>query len=304
MRRKPLRALFDAWFGFAGYRRGAAMAPCDFRGILDDPLEAFERADAASGQPVVIEVPLHACRGFPILGFPLHAASPHPLVRTAREFVAAPSLREEDSSLREFYEAFQPRTGAELLGLEGPLATGPLARLPALEVEVPWRYAPGPRVKRARFRLMREEAARYGYELTGHDGITVFGPVSEGKRQLEFERITRTVASIEERGYLGGISTGHIQAISLVRDGTARYLIRAAQHRSAALAALGYERIPVLLKPSACLQRDDLDSWPAVRNGAFTREQAQAVFDRIFEGRPPAALANVWPPVQTTTATA
>lgn len=66
-------------------------------------------------------------------------------------------------------------------------------------------------------------------------------------------------------------------------------LLNGGQHRAASLSALGHETIPVrLTSPSSAsiIRRDDVDFWPYVRTGLFSRETALEVFDRIFSGIP------------------
>ena len=72
-------------------------------------------------------------------------------------------------------------------------------------------------------------------------------------------------------------------------------------HRVSAMASLQYEEVPIILRPRKTIRRSEADKWPAVREGVMTEEEAREVFDRIFEGRQPAAVSAVWPPAGTAT---
>lgn len=70
-------------------------------------------------------------------------------------------------------------------------------------------------------------------------------------------------------------------------------LVFRGHHRIAALAALGYVEAPIRIKMKSAMgivRRSEVDAWPHVRRGYFTREQALAVFDRLLSGQQPEAL--------------
>jgi hypothetical protein len=76
----------------------------------------------------------------------------------------------------------------------------------------------------------------------------------------------------------------------LIRDGEHRVFVRSGKHRIAALGALGHRQITVQLARRyhpALIHREDASSWPLVRSAFYTRDQALAIFDRIFAGQQP-----------------
>jgi hypothetical protein len=79
-------------------------------------------------------------------------------------------------------------------------------------------------------------------------GISLFGPCTDEKVELEEARLTQIVASITARGYLPD-RFGDITGYFLVRQDEFRFVVRGGKHRSAALAALGWTHLPVRLKP-------------------------------------------------------
>lgn len=61
------------------------------------------------------------------------------------------------------------------------------------------------------------------------------------------------------------------------------YILAPGQHRSAALSALKYKKIPVRLKQ--IVRYEDAQVWPNVLNNTYTEDQAKYIFNQIFEGR-------------------
>jgi hypothetical protein len=71
-------------------------------------------------------------------------------------------------------------------------------------------------------------------------------------------------------------------------------MISDGNHRVAALAVVGWDSVPALVagrkkEGPAVVWHGDSASWPAVRAGILTQEQALEIFDRIFDANTPAA---------------
>lgn len=76
----------------------------------------------------------------------------------------------------------------------------------------------------------------------------------------------------------------NLQCYLLLAGDDYRFRISQGHHRIAALAALGYETITLQLEFRNTIRRSEVEWWPAVRQGWFTRKEAVTVFDRIFMG--------------------
>lgn len=199
----------------------------------------------------------------------------HPFVETLREVRSDPSISYRATTLHRYYEAYQPRTirevlfenGFEVSGAESLEQFSADRYLPLL----PWDPWP---------RKVRGEKG-----LEPSHGNQGYGPVSEEKGELEFRRLTETMQSIERHGYRPALhGDGEIRGYFLKTADDYRFIIRSGLHRTAALVALGHEKIRVgLFKgyPRA-VHICDLDSWPLVHDGAVTREAAEKYFGRFF----------------------
>jgi hypothetical protein len=166
--------------------------------------------------------------------------------------------------LARFYERLQPTSLGAFYALdsEGLGQLGPR--------HLPW--LPPPRDYRGEKGLGPEH------------GVSLFGPCSRAKIELEHARLTQTVASIAARGYLPD-QFGDITGYFLLADGEFRFLVRGGKHRAAALAAMGWTHLPVRFKPGwvRAVGLDSLAEWPMVRAGHIVPSPARQVFERYFE---------------------
>jgi len=169
--------------------------------------------------------------------------------------------------------------------LPGPAS--PLREVPPFAFAWPWEAVA---VRdRARKRLTRIEAEneRRGARLLVSHGQSGYGPVSQQKGTIEFLSLARLADSIRYRGYVRTNQLdGDIRVVPLIdKTDTIRYLLRWGQHRAAVLAALDFTAIPVVVNFMRPVRVDEVDYWPHVRDGLFTRDQALLLFDLIFNGR-------------------
>lgn len=270
----------------------ASMPPLDLRGT--DPMEALAYAGRRS---VLVEVPLARCRGLFPMAFPCTRDAAHPFVLTTEACLEAAEIGFAGSPLQAYFQSVQPRSAAELLGIADVEST--LHRLAPAMAEVPWRGLSGPAVQERRARAMRDDASGNGVPLNGTDGWHAIGPVSQEKGELEIRRLVRVLRSVRQHGYAPDEVRGWIRGQLMVREdgGWRVYLAGDGQHRAAVLTALGYSWVTVRLRAdSTAVLRGEAARWPGVRAGGLARGQALAVFDRIYAGQQPPALARLWPP--------
>lgn len=267
----------------------------DFRDRTDDPIEALH---LNGSDPFLIDVPLSELRGLESLGFPLVPGAGHPLIDTVVQILRDESLEYGDSPLYRFYDRWRPRNAAETLGLDPEGASPVLTGLPPYAGFAPW-YSQHPlRFVKVRLRTLREDNQAYGKDLGAEHGTVLNGPLSVEKGRLELDRLREITKSIRHRGYLLPDSAqDHIPGHLMIRDSTWRVMIRNGNHRASVLAALGWSKVPILIASSVGghPRRAEAGSWPNVRRGVFTEEEAQSVFDRIFDGRQPHGCPSVMP---------
>ncbi len=266
----------------------------------DDPVAStYAHASGAT----VVQVPIERCRGLWFAGFACGRDGNHPYVQTLTEHATGEAASYEASPLQAYFDRWHPASAAEALGL-GDAAVGAMDwfhRAPAAAAMAPWwptrdlaSFAQDFEASTRRENL-GSKASRTAATLPAAAGSHLFGPVSEEKGAIEFDRILRVFRSMLRNGFRRDAKTldGDVRGQALVRDdGSYTVFILNGQHRVAAAAAVGLGAIPIRFQRGASVgqsivHRSDAAHWPAVRSGTFTKNAALAVFDRLFVGRQP-----------------
>ncbi len=248
------------------------------------PLATLEIVRRTKQSPALIEVPLSKCRGLRAMAFPCGSDSFHPFIT---------ALRYKDNEiLRDYFKLVQPSSVGELFEI---YRKTPAAVMPALNYVYPWDGDPSDDIYQYRKKFISKENKSHGGS-GNYEGWHHFGPVSENKVALEFQRLEHIYGNIKENGYVRSDKPdGDIAGILLFRDNDYCAVISKGHHRIAALAALGVDEIPLRIGVNrrSYVDRADFMKWPGVVSSAFLPEEALKIFDRIFEGRQP-AFCEAW----------
>jgi hypothetical protein len=263
--------------------------PIDFTEKDAHPLSAFYKAN---GRSFFARVKLEQCRHLGPMAAECELVSQSPYVRTLVEYANGSCTTYAGSWLETVHRRFQPQSAAEFMGVE-QASCSELNATPPRGALQPWeRFSPGEKADKLQaivLRENRENSTRLGLEA----GDMRFGPTSREKGELEFRRLVNVYHSIKNTGYQKNQDgTNNIDAIMLLSNGDnqPRFSCVNGHHRLAALAALGYRYVDIQMRTNPCggiIRRADADYWPTVRAGYLSREEALAMFDRLFRGEPP-----------------
>ena len=249
----------------------------DRREVCNDPRQVLY----LGGSSIIINVPLEKGRRkiFPVTAEydPFYCALNLSLIHGGdRE-----KLREV---LNAYYHMVQPKNALEWLGLDCEDA-------PELSSVRPW-AAPPPwvdltvkEVDRNVNNDMLHDSGHGDKKLSVAQGWAHCGPVSEDKIKLEVDRLFTALDSIRRLGYDRNYGPGGDIGAKFLFDenGEWRWLISPGNHRIAIVSALGYNEIPVMAK--SVVFRRDVDVWPNVLSGLYSRSGALKYFDNLFEGK-------------------
>lgn len=197
------------------------------------------------------------------------------------------------SVFKEYYKRVRPANAADWLDL-GFDKDHSLQKMPPWASVFPWRARSVESYKQAYEKAAIEENKSVGMEGKDiHDGWLFCGPVTEEKIKIEAVRIANVLKSINKHGYQrSNEKDGDARATALVNEeGEWRWLLTAGNHRASAASALGFKAIPLRVNLVIC--RSQVNYWPHVVNGLYTKKQALQFFDRIFTGGYP-LVANPW----------
>lgn len=289
---KLIKSRINKTLSLAGYEKKFKMQPVDLCNLGLGPLEALQRANDF---PFLIEIPLDRCRGLGMLAFPCSHDSRHPFIATIKAYFSSNTSSYLDSPLKRYYDLFQPKTIADYLGLCRSSVEGIFLRSPLQAIE-PWGGIISPKEETRKLNVMREESEQHGTTLKQKEWSFI-GPITKERGEMEFLRLTSIGSSIAKNGYIrSNEKDGDIVGKILLRENDYAVLIGAGQHRIAALAAEGYAKAPIVIRPSSVsvVNRNTVRSWPSVVNGQFSVQQALAVFDRVLDGLQPSAYNELF----------
>lgn len=208
----------------------------------------------------------------------------HPWVAVLKS-VGGRIVQYEDSVLARWHEIFRPDSLSEfLLGRPSPRLIG---QVPPSGSAIPFGLF-GSIHEALQFdrRCVEHEGMRMGIadRTSIADGGGIVGPktIEQGKAHLG--RLLGVYRSIEKDGYIRQAGPdGDIRGFLLRRDEQYRVLVWSGQHRTAALAALGAEQIPVRLLFDHPIEARDVEAWPLIRSGDWSQPDALEYFHRLFD---------------------
>ncbi len=261
-----------------------------------DPIEAISLAIQTGATPV-IRVPLAALR-HKRLGIRIDDVVTNPFTRTVAEYLSGECTTYTESTLWRYCQAWQPASLAEFVGLEVADDGSDLAR-PLAAIVLPWEHG-GDRAELSARRKTHERkwTLKFGPSPSGSHGYSSScGPTSDSYGEHRFGWHCEVAASIAELASARGIAGdtwwvpdqgGYVEVQILAAGDSWAGLVSDDKHRTTALGAVGAKDLLVSI-PShyPVVRREEVASWPAVRSGLYTAEQALEVFDRFLAGAPP-----------------
>ena len=259
---------------FSFFRRRRRDAPLDLRGVVDNPREAWLRAD---GKPFLLDVAAAKIRAIGFSG----SDPANPFVVTLREYAAGRCPGYKGSALEDFYRTWQPfRNAADGQGGEA----GP----PWKEVRRRPENTAAGRLQRSEFRGIARELGVPTGEIRGHISG---GPVTDAFGEVTFRRMAGLYDAFVRDGFRPDESEASYPSGTCYLHGDDfRVTVGSGKHRVTVMLALGWSKIPIELghrKAPAAINREDVHDWPNVRAGHYSPDQALRLFDAYFDDNHP-----------------
>jgi ubiquinone/menaquinone biosynthesis C-methylase UbiE len=214
------------------------------------------------------------------------ALKPNGMIQNKTDFISSVSRK-----LENFYQRFSPRNVFEYLDLGESEAPG-LVECEAWTAPYPWELSTIKDNLRIMSSGLISEASSYGFKLNILDGCSWCGPVTRTKLECEVQRYVSVMESLQQTGFLlDNEWASAVSVVALVSDeGRYGLLLQDGAHRFAAAAALGAQRIPY--RVVGMVYRGDVDTWPNVKSGLYTKLGALRLFDRFLNGLPPRQVTD------------
>lgn len=195
--------------------------------------------------------------------------------------------RKSFESFKSYFDTFQPKNVMEFLKVDFKVQTpeqklffynNPLSRV------YPWEDFEPEDILSKRQLIAKAEFERHSNrKYSDKDGFKSFGPISDTYLMVEYERLLDVYLSIKKNGFVE--KYGFPRLITVFTDGeTYLYHLEAAWHRTGVLLGLLNQNIPVVLSKDKVqvVSRNEVDKWPQVIKGIYSKELALQIFDNKF----------------------
>jgi hypothetical protein len=236
-------------------------------------------------------VPIERCRSH-MLGYTTNG---NPFIE-ALKIYSNNECEYSGSILEHYYRSFCPSSMKSVLNSDNLSLSKyhPMATVLPWGIATPEEKLPKICVDQNAKQLLSSEAKKLGLSEKDNYGWQFFGPVSDSLGLLEYQRLISVFNSIKDDGYLPE-QHGYIHGQFLVSEDNWVWVNIGGKHRFASLAALDFKKIPVALSSRSSalyIRRIDVDYWPNVKNGLFSKADALNIFDHIMNGNTYTSLIN------------
>lgn len=222
--------------------------------------------------------------------FHLGEKTVHPWVLGLRVAAATQDPIALKNLLRRYYNAVQPSSLAQWLGVHARELQEHHREAPPYANIWPWsRQTLDDELTRIG-RIAKNENRRFGVAGGIEHGVKAFGPVSESRLQAQTQRLWDLWRSVESSGFRSEGSDYSLRGTFLLNGSEWVWVPRGATHRVAVASAARIGRLPVAV--DEVVRREEVDLWPNVAGGTFTRRSALKIFDRVMAQRGPSITDN------------
>ncbi len=249
-----------------------------------------------SNQNCLIHVEMDSGRGLPLFSFASGEQHPYIVaIQKSELFSGKEKCIQIEKTLRNYFDFFKPSNTIELFGLNVEL-NHTLRKIEPRYTPMPWDIETVDEWKQQQKRTFRRENILSGIANDETDESWAWtGPCSIIKAKIESKRLFDIYNSIKTNGYMRTSNRDGDILVSILSSNNEDWCwqVQSGQHRAIALSALGYTNIPV--RVVRVIHRSDVDFWPNVERGLYSKEIALQIFDMIMNNKSPDKL-KTWIP--------
>lgn len=185
-------------------------------------------------------------------------------------------------SLYDFYKNFSPKSISEWFNIS--IKNKQAHNKEAYYSVLPWRARSVQGFGDVIVNNIKKEALDAGFKACLEFGWTYAGPVSTDKIKAETKRFISIYESILINGYSRNSSEdGDIKITALIDNNKDwRWFPTSGIHRCYVLTALGYTEF--IARVNLIIVEDEVDYYPHVVDGFYTKTEALKIFNQIFHG--------------------
>jgi len=132
---------------------------------------------------------------------------------------------------------------------------------------------------------VKKNRAKNGMRILSDDPYEIVRDDIENSLPSHTQQYVKLIKLIKKNGFKYGNEFGYVAVELFINNNKYCWKIGdEGNHRSVVAAALGFKKIPAII--TKIIRLDEIDYWPNVINGLFSKEQANKVFYDIFEAKP------------------
>lgn len=160
-----------------------------------------------------------------------------------------------------------------------------LKGIPSWAKIYPWNYTENiqEQIALVNFSTFIENSKRRGPRMNAIQGGAQYPLVSKERAAFEAKLLFNLYISIKSKGYIESKNTNYDPVGAIVAidsDSNWCWAVSAGIHRCCVLSLSNIPSINVMVKK--VIYREDVEFWPNVKNGLYTKEAALKVFDHTF----------------------
>jgi hypothetical protein len=252
--KKGYRFTRNAYYFFKGYDADRFSAPV-FR--VKSVSDVYKLRQISESSMVNFIIPIEKCvwgAGF------RYTTESHP-------FAQAMDSNNAFYNLQKFYSNYSPDNIFELFFIDNKDVSS-LAK----SFDVPWK------------RSSKLKSSGEG-GISVHEGVQHYGPCSDRKVRFEADRCVSIYKKIKKEGFWPQRYAGYPRGYFLVSGDEFLFQITGSgQHRTAALAALGWKEVQCTSwkQTVGIIEASNVKKWPGVRDQRVSSEEAMILFKKIF----------------------
>lgn len=237
------------------------------KGLIDIHKTNIASGADAKHDTTMVDVEIDKCRDQYAFGYGHDAWNP--FVETLKEIIADPKIPFEACSLKRFYFQFRPKTLQEVLIGEENIEVSPINKG---WYPYPW----GDYNYNEKIQAIKKKQHPH------------FGPYPDEQGKMEMRNLKAHYNVLKETGYHPhAFQDSYISGYVLKTKDDYRFVVCRGNHRVAALAALGYEKIRCRIlnnkKDPSIVDIQAVSKWHNVQRELYTKNAASKVFHTFFK---------------------
>lgn len=135
------------------------------------------------------------------------------------------------------------------------------------------------------------DRGKNGLKINSNNGIEIMKIDEKFSANSHISQYISLINSIKNYGYRPEKNDNYIEAEILIKEDDYRWKVGGeGNHRALVLTILGYKYVDC--KINKIIRYEDAKFWPNVINGLFTTKQAQIIFMRFFDAKPPKSYSQ------------